>query len=471
MTDIAHQLQGKIEGNVLSPMSPGYSEALRRNSDLSVLEAACVAQPAVYTDISTIISFASSRKLEIAVKGGGCHSSTWSSSQGGVVIDLSILKKVTLSKDRSTVIVQGGANWGDVYELGSKEGFEVVGAPLWFVGVGGSLLGGAYGNLTAEHGLGLDNMVAAKVVLADGRIIDTSVTKEPDLFWAIRGGGCQFGIVVEFVLRTFPSPGPSTIGSLVYSGTVFPDVLKVIQEFVTTATVHEKVGLMFTRPAPHFQPTVVVTPWISGATTRSTANILAPFRSDIAPLIDKVTSAPDQLIVSHASDAALSSAPRRLIIRGVPFIDLWTDMMLEVWTRWCKFTEEHEDARRSTVIWDTRKSEKVAEVRREDTAFCVRYPHYSVAIQGRNSRPETDEVSRAFVTSTAAFIRQTNIQKTGHDLGLLLNMAQGDEPAEAVFGLNLAKLRKLKAKYDPERMWTKGFVIDSDVEESKAESV
>ncbi|THH16395.1 hypothetical protein EW146_g4245 [Bondarzewia mesenterica] len=144
MTDIAHNLQGKTQGNVLSPTSPGYREALRRNSDRSVLEAACVAQPAVYPNISAITLFASSRKLEVAVKGGGCHSSTWSSSQGGIVIDLSTLKK-------------GGANWGDVYELGGKEGFEGVGAPLWFVGVCGSLLGWAYGNLTAEHGLGLDN--------------------------------------------------------------------------------------------------------------------------------------------------------------------------------------------------------------------------------------------------------------------------------------------------------------------------
>ena len=74
-----------------------------------------------------------------------------------------------------------------MYEVGSKEGIEVAGAPLWFVGVGGSLLGGAYGNLTSEHGLGIDNMVAATVVLADGRIVKTSATEEPDLFWAIRG--------------------------------------------------------------------------------------------------------------------------------------------------------------------------------------------------------------------------------------------------------------------------------------------
>ena len=179
----------KIQGNVLSPASAGYREALQRNSDLSILEAAYVVQPAVYTDIPIILSYASSHspRFEIAVKGGGCHSSTWSSTQGGIVIDLSLLNSVKLSDDCKTIVIQGGANWGNVYEVGSKEGIEVAGAPLWFVGVGGSLLGGAYGNLTSEHGLGIDNMVAATVVLADGRIVKTSATEEPDLFWAIRG--------------------------------------------------------------------------------------------------------------------------------------------------------------------------------------------------------------------------------------------------------------------------------------------
>ena len=130
-----------ISGIVLTPDDgEAYTAALRRNSDLSSLPAKIVAQPAVYTDIPTILSYAKSATppLEIAIKGGGAHSSTWASSDGGVVIDLSKLNAVTVSADKNSITVQGGALWGDVYEVLAKENLEVVGGPRWFVGVGES---------------------------------------------------------------------------------------------------------------------------------------------------------------------------------------------------------------------------------------------------------------------------------------------------------------------------------------------
>lgn len=182
-------LASKIQGEVLSPASADYDAALKRNSALSVQPAGLIVRPVVYEDIPPVLSYAKSHspKLEVVVKCGGCHSSTWSSSDGGIVIDLSRLNKVTLSEDKQVVTIQGGALWGDVYELGSKEGFEVPSPPFWFIGVGGSMLGGGYGNWTAAHGLAIDNLVGATVVLANGQIVETSVSKEPDLFWAIRG--------------------------------------------------------------------------------------------------------------------------------------------------------------------------------------------------------------------------------------------------------------------------------------------
>lgn len=135
-----------IQGDVLtSADGDAYSAALRRNSDLSSLPAKIIAQPAVYTDIPAILSYAKSvtPPLEIAIKGGGAHSSTWASSDGGLVIDLSKLNAVTVSSDKKSVTVQGGALWGDVYEVLAKEGLDVVGGPLWFVGVGKSHLSGS----------------------------------------------------------------------------------------------------------------------------------------------------------------------------------------------------------------------------------------------------------------------------------------------------------------------------------------
>ncbi|TFY67759.1 hypothetical protein EVG20_g3835 [Dentipellis fragilis] len=468
----------KIQGKVLSPESPDYQKALHRNSDLSILDAAYVVQPEAYTDIPPVLAYATSHGLEVAVTGGGCHSSTWASSKGGVVIDLGRLNKVTLSADKKVVTIQGGARWGDVYEVGGKEQREIPGAPLWFVGVGGSLLSGASGYLSGRYSLGIDNLVAATVVLADGRIVRTSAEDEPDLFWAIRGGGNQFGIVVEFELRTYPAPGPATTGTLIYPGTEFDG------EFHEQASVDEKLTVVWARPGPHFKPTIIVAPWISAGAERSPHQILEPLRIKATPVVDKITTAPDQTTLSHASDASQARAPRRLQIRGGAFSKFWTDIMVGSWERWVKFTEDNEDARASTLIWDVRNPGAITKVGPTDTAYPIRKPHCFVAIQGRwvsfsihlieetadhlppcmirNTRPETDEVTSAWLRSIADFIREANTANSGEDLGVILTMAKGDELPEAVFGQNLPRLRKLKAKYDPKNVWSKGFTIEPD---------
>jgi FAD/FMN-containing dehydrogenase len=113
-----------------------------------------------------------------------------------LVIDLARLNNVVVSEDKQSVLVQGGALWGDVYEESKKFGVDVVGGHFWFIGVAGYLLSGGFGRLSGEHGLGLDNVLAATVILADGRIVKTSATEETDLFWAIRGVITFFQVVL-----------------------------------------------------------------------------------------------------------------------------------------------------------------------------------------------------------------------------------------------------------------------------------
>lgn len=245
-------MQGlNIQGAVLTPESgDAYTAALKRNSDLSVLPAAYVIQPTAYSDISATLSYALSHSpsIEIAVKGGGAHSSTWASSDGGIVIDLSKLNNVTLAEDGKSIVVQGGALWEDVYNVTSQAQVDVVGSPLWFVGVGGFTLGGGYGPLSGKYGLAIDNLLAATVVLADGRIVRASEDEEPDLFWAIRGtssilsvrdsvltsshlslgGGGQFGIVAEFVFKVHPYSGPFSSGVIAYPGAEIENILQII---------------------------------------------------------------------------------------------------------------------------------------------------------------------------------------------------------------------------------------------------
>ncbi|KAF9559582.1 FAD-binding domain-containing protein [Agrocybe pediades] len=440
-----------------------FVEALRRNSTLSVLEAKYVVFPTQYPDIPPIIAHASSLSppLEIAVKCGGAHSSTWASSAGGLVIDLGKLNKVTVSSDKKTVTVQGGARWGDVYSACQEASIDVVGGPFWFVGVGGYLTGGGYSPFTPQYGMAIDNIIDATVVLANGNIVKTSPTEEPDLFWAIRGGGNQFGIVVEFTLKAIPYSGPYTMGAIGYAGSEIDNVIKVVQEWKTTYTPKEKLNITYNRPGPHFKPSITVLPWVSEDKDDRSKEVLAPFRA-LNPAVDTCKAVRDMLAVSHGADAMMKVAPPKLIIRGTLITDLYPDMMLDVWQKWVAFTEENPDARATSILWELSGADRIADVASDATAFHARDPHFWVAIQGRSISESSEAVMRSFVAKTANEIRQFNTRKAGKDAGFFLNFAQGDETLEEVHGPNLPKLKKLKAKYDPKGLWRKGIYIEPD---------
>ncbi|KAI0824925.1 FAD-binding domain-containing protein [Trametes gibbosa] len=459
------ELKSKIQGTILTPESgDAYTAALRRNSDLSILPAKFIVQPATYEDIPLVIAYATSQTpaLEIAVKCGGVHSSTWASSDGGVVIDLSKLNKVTLAEDKLSVSVQGGAVWGDVYEATKGTRVDVVGSPLWFVGVGGFTLGGGYGPLSGEHGLAIDNLLSATVVLADGRIVKASKDEEPDLFWAIRGGGGQFGIVVEFVFKAHPYAGPFGSGIIAYPGTEITSVLQIIKEWKATQTPAERLTLNFSRPAPHFKPSIALLPTVLHDTdgTRS-QTVLAPFREGaVKPVFEKIATASDFITLSHAADASLVHAPRRLAIRGTFIADFFPELLLGVWEKWVAFTETSEEVRGSGVIWDLTSPAKLMEVGVADTALKLRTPHYWMAVQGRSTTDASVDAVRAFTEQTVQFVREKNAELSGKDLGWFVNMSQGTERPEDVFGEQLPRLRKIKAEYDPKKVWSKGFVIE-----------
>ena len=191
-----------------------------------------------------------------------------------------------------------------------------------------------------------------------------------------------------------------------------------------------------------------------------TASVLAPFRTGaLKPVLDKVGPAPDMLAVSHAADAAIAAAPRRLVIRGTLFADFFPPLLTEVWTRWAAFTEDAE-VRASAVLWDMTHPGGLVAVPDGDTALKTRAPHYWMAVQGRAASDAGVESIRAFTAEITQLVREKNAELGGKDLGWFLNLCQGEERAEDVFGENLPRLRKAKARYDPKKVWSKGVVIE-----------
>ena len=151
--------------------------------------------------VATLVRFSQNNSLDIAVCGGGHAANGASSTDGGMCINLSKMQAVSVDSSTKYVTVQGGALWQDVYIAAEKYGLALVGGICGNVGVGGLGLMGGYGWLTGAHGLTVDNIVEAEMVLADGSIVRASHLENPDLYWAIRGAGPCFGIATSIVFQ------------------------------------------------------------------------------------------------------------------------------------------------------------------------------------------------------------------------------------------------------------------------------
>ena len=209
------ELREAVRGEVVTPRDAGYDEAR------AVWNGAHDARPAVVVrctgaaDVIASIGFARSNDLEIAVRGGGHSVAGFSTCDDGIVIDLSQLNEVRVDPAARRAYVGGGAVWGEVDHETQAHGLATTGGLVSTTGVAGFTLGGGIGWTMRKFGLACDNLVAADVVTADGRLVHTSETESPELLWGLRGGGGNFGIVTQFELALHP------LGPTVYAGPIF----------------------------------------------------------------------------------------------------------------------------------------------------------------------------------------------------------------------------------------------------------
>ncbi|KAJ3483613.1 hypothetical protein NLI96_g6192 [Meripilus lineatus] len=453
-----------IQGLIVTPTSQEYNGAIARHSATSVLRPAYVVYPTSTGDISLAIKFAldQSPPLQIAIKSGGCHSSTNSSTEGGVVIDLSHYKALKVSGDKQTVTVQGGAIWGDVYTELEKHNLVVVGGNVWFVGVGGFITGGGHSHLSGALGLAVDNLVGATVVLADGRVVQCSDAEEADLFWAIRGGGGQFGVVAEFVLKAHPARASTLVGALAYPAEELPKILELLKEHIKTQSTGSKLVLCFARSPVNFQPSILLLPYVEG-TPKDSETSIDKFRTEVQPVFEQLDHVPSFTAVSHASDSFLANSPPRSIFGGVAFGELWDDIITRVYGEWVEFTE-NEDRKEAMVMWEFGVRDKISEIPSTQTAYALRDPHYYAVFSGRHTQADSDLPTREWIKKMITYVSAENTKRTGKVFRTQMNFAMGPEytSVEDIFGDNLERLRKVKAKYDPTKVWNKGWVIEPE---------
>lgn len=207
-------LQDTFKGTILVPGDNGYKA--KSATYMSQGKPALIVQPESAEDVAAAVSYAASLQLLISVRSGGHSSVGFSTNDGGIVIDLCKLHDITvLEKTEHVVGIGGGATWGHIAKTLDAEGLALTSGDTTTVGVGGLTLGGGVGWMVRQYGLALDSLIAAEVVTADGNILQVDEGNHPDLFWAIRGGGGNFGIVTRFIFRAHPQ-GQVVFGNLTY---------------------------------------------------------------------------------------------------------------------------------------------------------------------------------------------------------------------------------------------------------------
>ncbi len=207
-------LKGSFGGELLQAGDAGYDEARRVHNGLIDKRPAVIARCRGTADIAEAVKFARRTGLEIAVRGGGHNVAGRSTVEGGLMIDLALMKGIHVDAKARTARAQGGVNWGEFNRETQLHGLATTGGAISTTGVAGLTLGGGLGWLMGKYGMSVDSLISAEVVTADGSVVTASAAEHPDLFWGLRGGGGNFGVVSSFEFRLYPV-GPMITGGLV----------------------------------------------------------------------------------------------------------------------------------------------------------------------------------------------------------------------------------------------------------------
>jgi FAD/FMN-containing dehydrogenase len=238
--DATSALASSLRGRLILPTDADYDTARAVYNGMIDKRPALIARCANVADVIRCVNFARDQNMLLAIRGGGHNGPGLGTCDGGLVIDFQMMKSVRVDPAQQTVRVEPGCTSGDVDHATHAFGLAVPSGIVASTGIAGLTLGGGTGYLTRKHGLTIDNLLEADVVLADGTMVTASATSNPDLFWALRGGGGNFGVVTSFLFQAHPC-------SDVFAGPIFWDaadaltVMRAYRDFIGTAP--EELGI------------------------------------------------------------------------------------------------------------------------------------------------------------------------------------------------------------------------------------
>ena len=314
-------LKREFRGEILTPDSPGYDAARRIWNAMIDRRPAAIARCIGQDDVVAAVRFAAREGLHPAIRGGGHNAAGLAMVDDDLVIDLSAMKRVTVDSATRTARAEGGANWADFDRATQAHGLATTGGLVSTTGIAGLTLGGGLGWLMGRFGLACDNIVAFEIVTADGESIVASADEHQDLFWALKGGGGNFGVVTEITYRLHPVTTVLS-GMLLHPLARAGEVLRYWRDFVSAGLPDELMIHAAAITAPDGMPLIALIPAWSGDDLDEGERVLAPLRAFGPPVADLVQRMPYlamQTMIDSACDyGVLRSYWKSQYLRDLP---------------------------------------------------------------------------------------------------------------------------------------------------------
>jgi len=435
------ELAREVSGSVLGPEDAGYEAARAVHNGLIDRRPALIVRCQTACDVATALAFARRARLEVSIRGGGHNVAGRAVTDGGVMIDLAEMRGIAIDPDRANVTVGGGVLWGELNEAAAEHGLAVTGGAVSGTGIAGYTLGGGLGWLMAKYGLAADNLLAVELVTAEGDVLHVDAESHGDLFWALRGGGGNFGVATSFTYRLHPVQ--TIVGGLIaHPIDAAPDLLRFYRDAVEDASDDLTVfaGLVHAPDGSGAKLSALVV-FHTGDAPEAERD-LEPFKTWGSPLMVEVGPMPYPVM-------------NTILDAGFP------DGALNYWLS--NFTRGLPDELIDTAV------ERFAGVPSAMTSMLLEHFHGAVTRVGvtESAVPHRDEGWNLLIPSVwtdpadseanIAWSRETFAAMRPHfGSGRWLNYL-GDDQAEdairAAYGPNYERLREVKRRYDPDNVF------------------
>ena len=446
-----------LRGEVIVPGDARYDEARKVYNGMIDRRPRLIAKCTNVADVIAAVNFGRDNSLPVSIRCGGHNAAGLGVCDDGVVIDLSPMRWVHVDPQKKTIRAGGGALWGDVDHAGFPFGLAVPAGFVSTTGVGGLTLGGGIGHLTRNYGLTIDSVLSVDMVLANGKFVIASAKENSDLFWAIRGGGGNFGVVTSFLFKAHPVH-THYAGPMLYPLEDTVDVMKWYRKFIVKAPreLNGFFAFLVVPPAPPFpdhlhNKKMCGIVWAYSGNVKKGPSVFKPIRKFKTPALDMVGPIPNP-VLNSMFDALYPS--------GLQWY--WkADFVKELSDEAIALHAEH-GAKLPTLLSTMHMypvDGAAGRVKNDATAWAYRDAKWSSVIVGVDPDPAKKET----ITNWA---REYWTALHPHSAGgayVNFMMDEGEERVKATYGKNYARLTKIKKKYDPNNV----FRVNQNIKPAK----